>query len=96
MKKESSLKNLIPKKRDPNKYKDLKVAINIRLDVHVVAKLRAESERLAIPYQTFINSLLKQGLDQRKPLTADDVRAIVREEIFRNELEKKAAAKKNS
>lgn len=59
MKKEYDLKKL--KKRegavkvDPNAAK---VAISIRLDGAVLAQLRTEAERLGIPYQTFIGSLL--------------------------------------
>lgn len=59
MKKEYDLKSL---KRRPGKTKvyqeAAKVAINIRLDAVVVSDLKDESERMGIPYQTLINSVL--------------------------------------
>jgi predicted DNA binding CopG/RHH family protein len=35
-----------------------KVAINIRLDAIVVNDLKGEAERMGLPYQTLINSVL--------------------------------------
>ena len=59
MKKEYDLKSM---KRRPGKAKVYpeasKVALNIRLDAIVVADLRDEADRLGIPYQTLINSVL--------------------------------------
>ena len=59
MKKEYDLKSM---KRRPGKTKvypeAAKVAINIRLDAVVVSDLKDESERMGIPYQTLINSVL--------------------------------------
>jgi len=81
MRKEYDLKKLKPKAR-PN-IKDLKVAIHVRLDVHVVAWLREEAEKSGLPYQTFLNFKLRQVMNQsaKESLTADQIRAIVREEI---------------
>jgi predicted DNA binding CopG/RHH family protein len=59
MKKEYDLKRL--KKREGAVKTDesaAKVAISIRLDGAVLAQIRTEAERLGIPYQTFIGSLL--------------------------------------
>ena len=59
MKKEYNLKDL---KRRPGKVKvDLestKISTSIRLDAIVVSELRTEAERLGIPYQTLIGSIL--------------------------------------
>lgn len=59
MKKEYDLKSM---KRRPGKTKvypeAAKVAINIRLDAIVVNDLKDEAERMGIPYQTLINSIL--------------------------------------
>ena len=61
MKKEYNLKSL---KRRPGTVKiDLeaaKVPTSIRLDGSVVAALKTESQRLNIPYQTLIGSILFQ------------------------------------
>ena len=59
MKKEYDLTKL---KKRPGKIKTdpeaAKIAISIRLDGSVLADLRSEAERLGIPYQTFIGSIL--------------------------------------
>ncbi len=59
MEKEYDLKSL---KKRPGKVKvDLKAAkiqINIRLDGATLAMIRTEAERMGIPYQTLISSVL--------------------------------------
>jgi predicted DNA binding CopG/RHH family protein len=59
MKKEYDLTKL---KKRPGKIKTdpeaARIAISIRLDGSVLADLRSEAERLGIPYQTFIGSIL--------------------------------------
>jgi predicted DNA binding CopG/RHH family protein len=59
MKKEYDLKKM---KRRPGKVKSdaeaAKTPISIRLDASVLADLRSEAERLGIPYQTLIGSVL--------------------------------------
>ncbi|PIR23399.1 MAG: hypothetical protein COV44_03095 [Deltaproteobacteria bacterium CG11_big_fil_rev_8_21_14_0_20_45_16] len=59
MKKEYELSKL---KKRPGKIKvdpeASKTPISIRLDAEVLADLRSEAERLGIPYQTFIGSVL--------------------------------------
>jgi predicted DNA binding CopG/RHH family protein len=59
MKKEYDLNKL---KKRPGKVKTdpeaSKIAISIRLDGSVLSDLRSEAERLGIPYQTFIGSIL--------------------------------------
>jgi predicted DNA binding CopG/RHH family protein len=59
MKKEYDLTKM---KKRPGKIKTdpdaAKIAISIRLEGCVLADLRSEAERLGIPYQTFIGSIL--------------------------------------
>ena len=59
MKKEYNLSKL---KKRPGKVKTTadaaKTAISIRLDGSVLAVMRTEAERLGIPYQSFIGSVL--------------------------------------
>jgi predicted DNA binding CopG/RHH family protein len=59
MKKEYNLKKL---KKRPGKVKTdadaAKTPISIRLDGSVLAILKTEAERLGIPYQTFVSSIL--------------------------------------
>ena len=49
---------------DPKKSK---VLTSIRLDGEVFQWFMAESERTGIPYQTLINSFLKQAIDAPTP-----------------------------
>ena len=58
MKKEYNLKKM--KKRTPAKtYPEAsKVAVNIRLDAITVDEIKNEAERMGLPYQTLINSIL--------------------------------------
>jgi uncharacterized protein (DUF4415 family) len=58
-----------------------KTRITIYLDDAVVARFKAESERTGKGYQTLINEALAQPTPQTPPVTADQVRAIIREEI---------------
>jgi predicted DNA binding CopG/RHH family protein len=61
MKKEYNLKAL---KKRPGKAKvdseATKVPISLRVDGGVLASLKTEAERLGLPYQTFIGSILHQ------------------------------------
>ena len=61
MKKEYNLKKLRPR---PGKVKvdkeAAKVPISIRVDGSVLGFLKSEAERLGLPYQTYIGSLLHQ------------------------------------
>ena len=83
MRKEYNLKKLKSKPKDPSKFQETKVATNVRLDVDVVAWLREESEKTAIPYQTLLNSKLKQAMtdSKNKIINVDQVRTIVKEEL---------------
>lgn len=59
MKKEYDLRKL---KKRPGKVKTkssaAKVPVSIRIDGAVLAALRTEAQRLGIPYQTFVGSIL--------------------------------------
>ena len=59
MKKEYDLKKL---KKRPGKVKTssgaTKIAISLRLDASVLSDIRTEAERLGIPYQTLVGSIL--------------------------------------
>ena len=59
-----------------------KTRITIYLDDTILQRFKAESERTGKGYQTLVNDALKSfiGLTE-KPLTADMVRKIVREEL---------------
>ena len=61
MKKEYDLKNL---KKRPGKAKvdpdASKLPISLRLDGSVIAFFKSEAERLGMPYQTLISSILHQ------------------------------------
>jgi uncharacterized protein (DUF4415 family) len=59
-----------------------KTRITIYLDDSILKRFKAESERTGRGYQTLINDALKSYLGlTEKPLTADMVRKIVREEL---------------
>jgi uncharacterized protein (DUF4415 family) len=59
-----------------------KTRITIYLDNEILQRFREQSEETGKGYQTLINEALRaySGLDQ-KPLTAELVRTIVREEL---------------
>lgn len=58
MKKEYDLKKMKKRKSVKTYEEASKVAINIRLDALTVAELKDEAERMGLPYQTLINSIL--------------------------------------
>ncbi len=41
----------------------VKVNLNMRLDLEILNGLKKEAEKKALPYQTLINSILKQHVD---------------------------------
>lgn len=59
---------------------ETKVALSVRLDMDVVAWLKQESERTAIPYQTLMNSILKQSIHNRDEKLRQEIRKILAEE----------------
>ncbi len=59
-----------------------KTRITIYLDAGIVAHFKAESERTGKGYQTLINESLARQLETaEKPVTATQLRRILREEI---------------
>jgi predicted DNA binding CopG/RHH family protein len=78
MKKEFNFKKAKPV---GNRFKgaDVKVSVTTRIAPEIVAWLRIESEKKGIPYQTLINSLLKQAMNSHSDEAR--IRQIVKEEI---------------
>ncbi len=63
MKNEYDLKSM---KQRPKREADpeaLKLSVHLRLDAIVVADIKEKAEKLGLPYQTLINSVLKQYLN---------------------------------
>lgn len=61
MKKEYELKNLKKRKTKIKVDKDAaKVPISLRVDGSILSELKDEAQRLGLPYQTFISSILYQ------------------------------------
>lgn len=61
MKKEYDLNKLKRREKKPKVDKSAaKIPISLRLDGSVLAILRDEAEKLGLPYQTFISSILHQ------------------------------------
>jgi uncharacterized protein (DUF4415 family) len=58
-----------------------KTRITIYLDDVVIERFKELSERTGKGYQTLINEALRSHLDVAEPLTAEEVRKIVREEL---------------
>lgn len=59
MKKEYDLKKLKKRPGKPKVDKDAtKIPVSLRLDGIVLAQIKTEAERLGIPYQTLISSIL--------------------------------------
>ncbi len=59
-----------------------KTRITIYIDDQILAAFKAESARTGIGYQTLINEALAQHVGTaKKPMTVEQVREIVREEL---------------
>ena len=76
MKKEYELKKMKWSARKPKDAKELKVAKTFRIDADLFLWLKQESERTGIPYQTLMNSKLREAMS-----LPDRVRELVREEL---------------
>ncbi len=62
--------------------KNTKIAVTSRLDPDVLSWLRTEAEKKGIPYQTLMNSLLKEAM--QRPVNPEEyIRKIVREELHK-------------
>jgi uncharacterized protein (DUF4415 family) len=69
-------------KRGPVVVEKGKTRITIFLDDEIIEEFRAQSQKSGKGYQTLINDALKKQISAKdKPLTAEMVRKIVREEL---------------
>lgn len=83
MKKEYDLKKM---KKRPGPVKVIpeaaKIPISIRLDGAELAELRTEADRLGIPYQTFIGSILHRYVaGELVDRTSPDLKRLLREVV---------------
>lgn len=81
MKKEYDLSKMKVKKRGAITSNNTKVQKTVRLDLDVLAWLLKESEQRGIPYQTLINSTLKEAMNTTESKLKELVRKVVREEM---------------
>ncbi|MBS1961185.1 MAG: BrnA antitoxin family protein [Bdellovibrionales bacterium] len=81
MKKEYDLAKMKVKGRGAVATRGTKVQKTVRLDLDVLAWLMKEGERRGIPYQTLINSILKEAMQLSDAGLKDLVRKLVREEL---------------
>jgi len=83
MKKEYDLKKL---KKRPGQIKSdaeaAKTPISIRLDGAVLAHIKSEAERLGIPYQTFIGSILHRfASGELQDMKAVDIKELLTKKV---------------
>ena len=70
-----------------DKFKGAKIAKTFRIDLDVFAWLRSESDRTGIPYQTLLNSKLKECMQaSQNPKSTQDVAILRRIERIEKEL----------
>ncbi len=86
MKKQYDLKRLRVTHRGAVAKSTTKVQKTIRLDLDVLTWLVTEADRRGLPYQTLINSTLKEAMVRSRPGRADDelhrlIRSVVRAEL---------------
>lgn len=59
-----------------------KVSVTARIDMDIVSWLRQESEKRGMPYQTLLNSILKEAMTGQQTYNSEEaIRKIVREEL---------------
>ncbi len=59
-----------------------KVAVTARVDLDILTWLRQEAEARGLPYQTLLNSILKEAMTGHRTYNSEDaIRKIVREEL---------------
>jgi predicted DNA binding CopG/RHH family protein len=80
MKKEYNLKKMKWRKRDPIDPATTKLSITARLDMDIVSWLRKEADKKGLPYQTLMNSILKEVM-QGTLLSEATLRKVIREEL---------------
>jgi uncharacterized protein (DUF4415 family) len=84
MKKEYDFSKLKNRRRGPVAKPDAKVLKTIRLDIDVLSWLIHEGEARGIPYQTLLNSLLKERMREasaKQDAFRAEIRKIVRDEL---------------
>ena len=67
-------------KRVGEKNIGIKVTVTSRLDPDVVDWLKEESQKKGLPYQTYMNSLLREAMNG-SALSVDVIRKILQEEL---------------
>lgn len=78
MKKTYDLKKMKVKHRGPLvDAKTSKVTKTVKIDMDIVSWLLQESERRRVPYQTIINSILKEAMDRGNKSELDELRQMI-------------------
>ncbi len=67
-------------KRTPLDPATTKLSITARLDMDIVSWLKAEADRKGLPYQTLMNSLLKEVMHGTL-ISEQTLRKVIREEL---------------
>ena len=80
MKKEYDLKKMKWEKRTPLDPTTTKLSITARLDMDIVSWLKLEAEKKGLPYQTLMNSLLKEVMHGTL-ISEQTLRKVIREEL---------------
>ncbi len=80
MKKEYDLKKMKWEKRKPLSRATTKLSITARLDMDIVGWLKEEAEKKGLPYQTLMNSILKEVM-QGTLLSEQLLRKVIKEEM---------------
>lgn len=80
MKKEYDLKKMKWQKREPLDPSTTKLSITARLDMDTVSWLKKEADKKGLPYQTLMNSLLKEVMHGTL-LSEQTLRKVIREEL---------------
>jgi predicted DNA binding CopG/RHH family protein len=80
MKKEYHLKKMKWQKREPLEPATTKLSITVRLDMDIVSWLKTEADKKGLPYQTLMNSLLKEVMHGTL-LSEQVLRKVIREEL---------------
>ena len=85
MKKKYDLAKMKIKKRGAVVSSDVKIQKTIRIDLDVLSWLLKEGEKRGLPYQTLINSILKETMNKENP--REDLKKLVRK-VVKEELKK--------
>ena len=80
MKKEYDLKKMKWQKREPLDPSTTKLSITVRLDMDTLSWLKGEADKKGLPYQTLLNSILKEVMHGTL-LSEQTLRKVIREEL---------------